>query len=173
MPYLLISEQHICSNRHHVRQCNWVPILKDWKGTGRYSYFVVNKPQAVRESMFGLIHCHHADRLASGLSQIGCLIVVIDLLLACFTLIIYPLMIVCFTTIAFSMGVLVHLVGLAQKLHSRWSYGIGFLLLFLDGGTIAVNFFCPVPHYCLMFVSLDDALAVLRFFGKEKKSRHC
>ena len=134
---------------------------------------MVDKPQAVRESMFSLIHCHHADILASGLSQIGCLVVINDRLIACFALIIYPLMIACFTTIAFSMGVLVHLVWLAQKLHSRWSYGVGFLLLFLGDGTIAVNFFCPVPHCCLMFVSLDDALAVFRFFEKEKKSRHC
>ena len=71
---------------------------------------MVDKPQAVRESMFGLIHCHHADILALGLSQIGCLVVINDLLIACFASIIYPLMIACFTTIAFSMGVLVHLV---------------------------------------------------------------
>ena len=38
----LMSEQHIYSCRHHVRQCNSAPILKDWhyiiKRKGRYSY---------------------------------------------------------------------------------------------------------------------------------------
>ena len=79
----------------------------------------------------------------------------------CFALIIYPLMITCFYHYCFFHELFVRLVWLAQKLHSRWSNCDWFLLLFLDDVTIAVDFFCRVPHWFLMFASCLDGFLVL------------
>ena len=131
---------------------------------------MVDKPQAVGESMVGLIHYDYADILASRSSQIdhnicwfhktACLY-----LFGCHNW--SPYCLCCIDTLSsydcllyhrcFFNGMLVRLVWLAQKLHSRWSNCDGFLLPFLDDGTIAAGFFlfCPtlVLDVCVMFIS--------------------